>query len=200
MFFEFLFLTCWKSKKKLQLNFSTNFFVAVDNECCWFLLTGLRDKKHNSYNMATWWCCCLNYSRIYELVDAQGRISGEQEKQFNDQLSKMNNFPGMTVWMWESADRDWRGFFVKRLQTGFLRSRCKTVQSRYDAAFFAPVPPNFMHVNMRTRICKTFIRILNGPSSPQKATDSHLRHESKVDLRNGRGDLEECFAFKRRLK
>lgn len=171
------------------------------------LTEGLRDKKHHSYNMATWWCCCLNYSRINELVDAQGRISGEQEKQFNDQLSKMNNFPGLTVWMWESADRDWRAFFVKRLlceapsdRVSQVTRQNSRVQSRYDAAFFAPVPPNFMHVNMRTRICKTFIRILNGPSSPQKATDSHLRHESKVDLRNGRGDLEECFAFIRRLK
>lgn len=51
--------------------------------------------KHRSYNMATWWRCCVNYSCVYELVDIRGRISGEQEKQFNDQLSKMNNFPGL---------------------------------------------------------------------------------------------------------
>jgi len=120
--------------------------------------------------MATWWCCCLNYSRIYELVDTQRRAGFQENKRIsNDQLSNMNNFPGLTV-----------SVNVRVCRQRLTRMLCETssdrvsqatrqnsrVQSMYDAAFFAPVPPNFMHVNMRPRICKTFIGILNGPSSP----------------------------------
>lgn len=76
---------------------STNFLLLLNGQ---LILTdgAVRQKKkkvgkHRYYKMATWWRCCVNYSCVRVLVDMQCRISGEQEKQFNDQLSKMNNFP-----------------------------------------------------------------------------------------------------------
>lgn len=152
--------------------------------------------------MATWWCCCLNYSRIYELVDTQGRISGEQEKRFNDQLSKMNNFPGLTVWMWESADRDWRGFFVKRLQTGFLRSRDKTAACSQGTT---PLSSLQFHPISCTLTCgheyaKHLLEFWMAPLPLKKLQIPIYDMNRRLTWGTEEVILEECFAFIRRLK
>lgn len=136
--------------------------------------------------------CQTSHGHLVELLHksqliSKAQTSGKQEKRFNDQLRKT---PENFSWMGRSQRNAFR-------RVSRVTARNSQSVRPLSSLQFHPIS---CKLTCGHEYAKHLLQFSMAPFSPRKATDSHLRHEWKVDPRNGGGDLGGMFCLYREVE